>query len=197
MLIGLTGGIATGKSTFAGFMRNILDLQFFDADATVHHLLDHSVPVKSTIRSTFGPSAFNSDGTVNKSFLRKLIYEDAKARKNLEGLLHPLVRESWMQVSQTTKWAEGTFLADIPLLFETGASKYFDTVVVVASSETWQLERMKCRGINPDLQSKMLSCQMPLEEKVCLADHVVWNDGSLENLKTEAIALCRLLDKDV
>ena len=56
---------------------------------------------------------------------------------------------------------------------------------------------MKRRGINPDLQSKMLSCQMPLEEKVCLADHVVWNDGSLENLKTEAIALCRLLDKDV
>lgn len=196
MLIGLTGGIATGKSTFAGFMRDILDLQFFDADASVHHLLDHSDLVKSSLRTTFGPSAFNLDGTVNKTLLRNLIYEDAKARKDLEGLLHPLVRESWMKMTQAAKVAEGTFLADIPLLFETGSSEYFDTVVVVACSESLQRDRMKRRGLDSKLQTKMLASQMPLEEKVRLADHVVWNDGSLENLKMEAIGLSRLFVKD-
>lgn len=196
MLIGLTGGIATGKSTFSGFMRNMLDLQFFDADASVHDLLDNSDLVKSSIRATFGSSAFNSDGTVNKSFLRNLIYEDANARKSLEGILHPPVKEKWMRMSQAINVPEGTFLADIPLLFETGSSEHFDAVVVVASSETLQRDRMKNRGIISNLQTKMLSSQIPLEEKVRLADYVVWNDGSLENLKMEAITLCRLLVKD-
>lgn len=195
MLIGLTGGIATGKSTFSGFMRKIFDLQFFDADTSVHQLLDQSVPVKSSIRSNFGPLAFNSDGSVNKPYLRNLIYEDTNARQTLEGILHPLVKGSWMQMAQANTIAGSGFLADIPLLFETGSSKYFDTVVVIACSETSQLNRMKSRGIESKLLPKMLASQMPLEEKVRLADHVVWNDGSLENLKMEAIALRPLFVK--
>lgn len=196
MLIGLTGGIATGKSTFAGLIRRFFDLQFFDADASVHDLLDNSDLVKSSIRSTFGPEAFNSDGSVNKSFLRNLIYADSNAKKNLENLLHPLVKESWMRMSEATNVTKGTFFADIPLLFETGSSEYFDAVIVVACSETLQRDRMKQRGVSSKLQTKMLSSQMPLEEKVHLADHVVWNDGSLENLKIESIAISRLFVKD-
>jgi dephospho-CoA kinase len=193
MLLGLTGGIATGKTTFRHCLVEAHTFDVFDADACVHELLDGDRAVITSIADAFGSAALTPAGQPDKTFLRNRIYHDPPARRTLEGILHPRVRQRWQRQGAKARDQGRDFLADIPLLFETGAQEAFDAVVMVAASPTTQQARLHGRGQDADLIERMLATQWSIGEKVRLADHVIWNDGAPEALRRQAADLLATL----
>jgi len=193
MLLGLTGGIATGKTTFRHLLTALHPWEVFDADACVHDLLDHDPQVSAAIEGAFGPEARAPSGRPDKSFLRDRIYAHPQERKKLESILHPLVRAQWQRRAETCRAENRDLLADIPLLFETGAQAHFDAVILVASSPDTQRARLRSRGVEGGLAERMLASQWPIGEKIGLATRVVWNDGNLGALQRQAAHLAAAL----
>lgn len=194
MNLALTGGIATGKSTFGHLLRERLDAVWFDADACVHDLLDHDAAIQRAVADAFGPEVREPGGRIRRDVLRDMVFADAGARRRLEAILHPEVRRRWEALARETRDAGRHFVADIPLLYETGAETTFDLVVVVACSPDVQVARlMRDRGIAPATAQAMLASQQPISEKVGKAHRVVWNDGSPAQLATQADLLAATL----
>lgn len=193
--IGLTGGIATGKSTFATLFALRLNADFFCADSCVRDLLDHDSGVAREIREHVHPEACGPDGSPDRGFLRRLVFGDEAARRALENVLHPKVRAAWTRLAGEALQQGRPFLADIPLLFETGAASLFDAVVTVACSPEIQRERLLGRrGIDASIAKKMIASQWPIDSKIEASTHVVWNDGDLDALCTQSDFLARLFD---
>jgi dephospho-CoA kinase len=181
--IGITGGISTGKSTFCECLRGVLPTaKFFNADEAAHVLLDRS-EVKREIRAAFGSHVFSSDGDLNRANLRAIVFADATKKRALEEILHPRIRRQWKTEAKRHRNSPKFFFADIPLLYETGGENLCDRVVVVACSPKVQLGRLKKRmSITAGEARKMIESQMPLEEKIRRADHVIWNNGDRATL---------------
>jgi dephospho-CoA kinase len=191
--IGITGGISTGKSTFCECLRELLPgATFFSADQAAHALAD--VPeVKQQIRAVFGGSIFLADGDLNRAKLRAIVFGDAKKKSSLERILHPRIRRQWRAKAKGHRNSPNFFFADIPLLYETGGETLCDQVVVVACSENAQLDRLRKRMSNKITEAeKMIRSQMPLEEKIRRADHMVWNNGNRAGLAGQARLLVAL-----
>src|SRR6059036_3590250 len=177
--IGITGGISTGKSTFCECVRGTLSTaKFFNADQAAHALVQ--LPeVQQEIRAEFGSGVFSRDGDLHREKLRAIIFGDAAKRRALEQILHPRIRRQWSTDAETHRNSPDFFFADIPLLYETGGETLCDRVVVVACSYKVQLARLAERmSLKNTEAEQMIRSQMPLEEKIARADHVVWNDGS-------------------
>ena len=185
MLLGLTGGIATGKSTAARLLHDLADLTAFDADACVHELLATDQEVISAIRLEF--SLANTP--LDRATLRQIVFRDPEARRRLEGILHPVVRARWQGLAHDCRAHGRRLLADIPLLFETGAASAFDATIVVAASPQVQRQRLADRGLDQKMIDAMLASQWPIGQKVALADHVIWNDGSPAELERQCALL--------
>lgn len=196
MIIGLTGGIAAGKSTVRQTLSSRNGLVTFDADSCVRHLLESDPQVKAGIRDLFGPRVLQTDGRPSRPALRELVFHDPEARRKLEGLLHPLVRAQWQAARERCAAAGQDFLADIPLLYETGAESFFDAVVVVACSTAAQLARLEARGISPATAQAMLASQLPLGQKIENAAFAIWNDGTLVALGRQTELLLKELFPD-
>jgi dephospho-CoA kinase len=177
--IGITGGISTGKSTFYNCLCEILPrARFFDADKAAHDLVQFA-EVKQKIRAEFGSSVFSRNGDLNREKLRAIVFGDATKKRALEQILHPQIRRQWRTQAKRHRNSPDFFFADIPLLYETGGETLCDRVVVVACSEKVQLARLVGRmSLKNTEAEQMIRSQMPLEEKIARADHVVWNDGS-------------------
>jgi len=191
--IGITGGISTGKSTFCDCVRGILSAaKFFNADQAAHAFVE--VPeVQQEIRAEFGSGVFSRDGDLNREKLRAIIFGDAIKRCALERILHPRIRRQWRTEAKRHRNSPDFFFADIPLLYETGGETLCDRVVVVACSENVQVARLAQRmSINGTEAEQMIRSQMPLDEKIARADHVVWNDGSRAALMEQARFLVAL-----
>src|SRR6266702_1967246 len=191
--IGITGGISTGKSTFCGCLRELLPVaRFFDADEAAHALLNRP-EVEKQIRREFGARAFSTAGDLNRTKLRAIVFADATKRGALEQILHPRIRRQWSAEAETHRNSPNFFFADIPLLYETGGETLCDRVVVVACSQKVQLARLRKRMSVKNAEAKqMINSQMPLEEKITRADHVVWNDGDRASLVEQARFLVAL-----
>src|SRR5436189_5805661 len=177
--IGITGGISTGKSTFCECLREIFPAaKFFNADQAAHTLVQ--LPeVKQEIRAEFGAGVFSRNGDLNRETLRAIIFADATKKRALERILHPRIRRQWRAEAKRHRNSPDFFFADIPLLYETGGETLCDRVVVVACSHQVQVARLAQRmSINDTEAEQMIRSQMPLDEKIARADHVVWNDGS-------------------
>ena len=185
MLLGLTGGIATGKSTFARLMHAGAKLTAFDADACVHELLATDQDIISHIRSEFSLP----DAAIDRAALRELVFRNSEARRRLEAILHPVVQARWQKLAKDCRANGASLLADIPLLFETGAADTFDTTIVVAASPQVQRQRLADRGLDREMIDAMLASQWPIGQKVALADHVIWNDGSPAELERQCVLL--------
>ncbi len=194
--IGLTGGVATGKSTVRGILMARQNLEVFDADAHVHHLLRSDPRVAEEIRTRFGAAFIHPDGTPDRAALRNLVFRDPHARRDLEALLHPLVQSEWKNQRARCIAAGIHFLADIPLLYETQSEAAFDAVIVVAASPAVQLARMKARGLTEKIAHAMLASQLPIGQKVTQASFVVWNDGTLATLDRQINLLAKQLFAD-
>jgi dephospho-CoA kinase len=195
--IGITGGISTGKSTFSNCLCEILPgARFFDADTAAHDL-GELPEVKQKIRAEFGNSVFSRDGDLNREKLRTIIFGDATRKRALEQILHPRIRHQWRAEAKRHRNSPNFFFADIPLLYETGGETLCDRVVVVACSQKVQLARLRERMSLKDTEAEqMIRSQMPLEEKIARADHVVWNDGSRAALMEQARFLAALWQRE-
>ncbi len=192
--IGITGGISTGKSTFCQCVREILpEARFFDADKATHQLIDLDPQVKKELLAEFGAEAFSGKGDLNRKQLRAIIFQDAAKKNALEKILHPRIRRQWSAEANKHRQSPDFFFADIPLLYETGGETLCDRVVVVACSPGIQLASLLARsGIERGAAKEMIKSQMPLEEKIKKADHVVWNNGDRSVLKGQAEKLVEL-----
>jgi dephospho-CoA kinase len=179
--IGITGGVATGKSTVArrllAALGDTVPADLFDADFEARRLTDVDLVVQEKIRSAFGAQVFDSEGNLARNRLRELVFHDAVARKTLESILHPRIREAWIGRAR----GERLLLADIPLLYETGAEPYFDRIIVTACSCASQIQRLvHGRQLSESIARQMIQAQMPLEEKIRRADYLVWTDCPLD-----------------
>jgi dephospho-CoA kinase len=191
--IGITGGLSTGKTTFSQCLRELLPTaRFFDADEAAHQLVDLA-EVRKAIRDEFGSEVFSNTGDLNRGALRAIIFGDAAKKRALEQILHPRIRRQWSAEAEKHRNAPDFFFADIPLLYETGGETLCDRVVVVACSRSVQEQRLRERsGITPDAAEQMIASQMPLDEKIKRADHVIWNNGTAELLRAETKLLVDL-----
>jgi dephospho-CoA kinase len=192
-VIGITGGISTGKSTFCKCLREILPgAKFFDADEAAHALIDFP-EIKEQIRREFGNAVFSNAGDLKRDKVRAIVFADATKRRALEEILHPRIRRQWMAEAEKHHNSPDYFFADIPLLYETGGERLCERVIVVACSHKIQLSRLsKGRSLKSSEAEKMVKSQMPLEEKIKRADHVVWNNGDRASLMEQAKNLVTL-----
>jgi len=191
--IGITGGVATGKTAFCESLQDIVPAaKFFNADQAAHALVQ--LPeVKQEIRAEFGAGVFSRNGDLNREKLRAIIFGDATKKRALERILHPRIRGQWRAEAESHRNSPDFFFADIPLLYETGGQTLCDRVVVVACSYKVQLARLRGRmSLKNTEAEQMIKSQMPLEEKIARADHVVWNDGSRAALMEQAHFLAAL-----
>jgi dephospho-CoA kinase len=191
--IGITGGISTGKSTFVESLRELLPVAtFFDADEAAHALLNR-LEVQKQIRREFGARVFSTAGDLNRTKLRAIVFGDATKKRALERVLHPRIRRQWRTEAKKHRNSPKFFFADIPLLYETGGETLCDRVVLVGCSEKVQLARLRKRMSIRSAEAKhMINSQMPLEEKIRHADHVVWNNGDRASLMEQARFLVAL-----
>ena len=178
-VIGITGGISTGKSTFCDCLREIVPAaKYFNADRAAHELTESDAEVKRLLRDRFGAEIFSTAGDLNRAALRAIVFADAEKKSALEQILHPRIRQQWSRAAEQSRKSGDLFLADIPLLYETGGETLCDRVVVVACSRETQLQRLMARtGLAQTEAERIVNSQMALKEKMARADHVVWNNG--------------------
>ena len=179
--VGITGGVATGKSTVARELfrrlRTRLAVELFSSDLEARRLTDDDFVVQEEIKSAFGAQVCDPEGNLARDRIRDLVFHDAAARKILESILHPRIREAWIGRTK----GDGLLLAEIPLLYETGAESYFERIIVTACSRGSQVERIVSeRHLSRELADHIIRSQMDLEEKMRRADWVVWTDCSTE-----------------
>src|SRR5216117_3688376 len=193
-VIGITGGISTGKSTLCACLREIVpSAKFFDADHAAHQLVDFDPEVKKEIRREFGSAIFSADQELNREKLRHIVFNDAAKKCALEQILHPRIRRQWSAEAEKHRNSSDFFFADIPLLYETRAEALCDRVVVVACFSRTQLHwLMERASLERAAAEQMINAQMPLDEKIRRADHVVWNNGDPATLAVQARFLIAL-----
>ncbi len=196
-MIGLSGGIGSGKSTVAR-MFVALGATVIDADAIVHELQARGQPLLLEIAAAFGDEVIDAEGALDRAALGDIVFRDETARKRLNDLVHPKVGAEFARRVQAAVAAGVSVLVlDIPLLFEgrragTGASAAmpFDATVLVYASEQTQIARqMERDGCDREEALRRIRAQMPLAEKRALADHVIENDGLLSETERQVRAL--------
>ena len=185
-VIGITGSIASGKSTFKDLLVKKLACESVDADAIARNLLEKDECVRREVLSAISPEAYKPDGTPDRSEIRRIIYNDPAAKARLEAILHPRVRKIWGEAADVAKTGGRHLIVDIPLLFETDAAGHFDFIITVACSPEVQMRRLVERGIETVLAKKIIHSQMPVPDKISRSSHVVWNDGGLAALQGQA-----------
>jgi dephospho-CoA kinase len=187
-ILGITGGIATGKSSFTNLLRRIMPSEVFDADECARDLTANNPDIKQEIIAQFGAEITTGGGEIDRAKLRKIVFAEPEKRTRLEAILHPVIRARWMQLAQNNRAARSNdwLFVDIPLLFETHAEEFFDAVVVVVCSASTQRQRLLAtRGLGNDMAGKMIASQMDLSLKIEKADHVIWNNSSLLHLEQQ------------
>jgi len=179
-VLGLTGGVGMGKSATAELLRS-RRIPVVDTDDLARVVVEPGQPALTEIRSQFGREVFSSDGSLERKKLAGIVFSDADARKKLERIVHPRIRELWREQIQTWR-GQGHAMAIvvIPLLFETGAETELDATICVACSEATQLERLSARGWNVEQMQQRINAQWPIDKKMEKANYVIWTEGSIE-----------------
>ena len=195
--IGITGGISTGKTTFADCLRELLpQAEFFNADRAARELTDGDPAVREEIVREFGGQIYSPEGHLNRGQLRATVFQSNAKRRALEKILHPRIRQQWRAKAESYRESSVFFFADIPLLYETGGEILCDAVVVVACYPELQLARLLQRTrLSRDEAGEIIKSQMSLEEKMKRANHLVWNNGGLTGLMEQARLLTELWRK--
>ena len=192
-IIGITGGIASGKSTFSRALAEIRGASIFDSDACARELLDSDPAVREAVIRDILSSAYRADGTPDRAAIRAIVFSDPAAKARLEAILHPLVRARRQALADYARGEGCDLLVDIPLLFETAASSAFDLVVAVACSPEIQTRRAMSRGLTLAQVQQIVASQWGNVKKIAQSDFVVWNDGSLRMLQAQAEELAARL----
>lgn len=177
-IIVLTGGIASGKSTVAEYLRQEKGAAVINADHITRALQQPGCDGYQAICQAFGKEYVLHDGQLNRPKLAGLIFQDAGAKEKLESILHPLIYQAInTQIQKSVLAGHGLVVAEIPLLFETSMQHQYPEVWLVAASKTVQLQRlMQWDGLNKQQALARIHAQMPLSQKTALADAVIHTD---------------------
>lgn len=186
--VGLTGGIATGKST-VGAMFVELGCHLIDSDRITHDLLTPGQAVHAAVVKEFGNRILAADGTIDRRILGDIVFkEDPQARARLNSLVHPAViqrQQKWLREIEAHD-PQGIAIVDAALMIEVGTYKNYDRVIVVTCSPEIQKERLRARSALPEDQIEArVHSQMPMEEKVKYADFVIDTSGSLPTTRAQ------------
>jgi dephospho-CoA kinase len=186
--VGLTGGIATGKSTVVRMLVK-RGARVIDYDGLVHALQEPGHPVWKQIVAAFGRDILDADERIDRKKLGALVFDNEPRRKALEGIVHPAVlEEAQRQSDQIGKEdKQAIVLSDIPLLLEVGLQERFDLILLVYAPPEMQIRRvMKRNKLTRDEAAARLKAQMPIDEKLKFADLVIRNDGTMRELEKRA-----------
>lgn len=187
MKLGLTGGIACGKSTVAAMLVQ-RGAKLIDADAVAREVVLPGEPALSEIAAAFGRQVLNEDGTLDRQKLGTVVFGNREQLDRLESILHPAIRSRmWDKINVYEAEDPGQLIvADIPLLYETGQAGLYDKVMVVYVPRAVQLERLMARNsLTAEEAGKRIDLQMDIEEKKRLADIVIDNSGSIQNTERQ------------
>jgi len=196
-IVGLTGGIGSGKSTVARFLLK-LGAVVIDADAIVHELQAAGSPVLSELADAFGSEIIDDTGALDRAALGAIVFRDAEKRALLGSILHPKVAaEMARRIESARESAVELIVLDIPLLFEgreagTGAAAQmsFDATLLIYAPEPLQIERqMKRDGCDREESLRRIRAQLPIEKKKQMADFVIDNSGTPEETERQVHAL--------
>ena len=186
--VGLTGGVASGKSTVSAILAD-LGAVVIDADALAREVVARGTPGLDAVVAEFGPDVLTPEGDLDRPAMGRLVFADDAARKRLEAIIHPLVIERMAEI-ETTAGEDDVVVHDIPLLAEGGRADTFDAVVVVDAPRDLQVERMLGdRGWTREDAESRIAAQATREERRAIATHVIDNNGTLEELRTRVEAV--------
>jgi dephospho-CoA kinase len=197
LIVGLTGGVASGKTAVSRVLREE-GAYIIDADQIARELVQPHKPAWNELVRAFGKEILQEDGSIHRRKLADRVFTDPEQRKVLNQILHPRIKE---EMDRRTKEIgqrdpEAIVVIDAPLLVELGVYRQVDQLIVVTSTQMQQMERLKERdGRSPEEALRLFSSQMPVEEKVKLADFVIRNEGSLEETKKRAKEVFKELKK--
>ncbi len=193
--LGLTGGIASGKSTVAAMFAD-LGAHLVDTDAIARQVVAPGGPVLARIVEAFGPQVLGPDGGLDRPRLRERIFSDPVARERLNAIVHPAVgaavEDALARIARQDP--RGVALVDVPLLYETNTQGRYDAVVVVFVPPELQVQRLMARDkVSREAAEQSLGAQMPLEQKRRLAQFVVDNSGTLQETREQVRAVWNAL----
>jgi dephospho-CoA kinase len=184
LLVGLTGGIGSGKTTVARWLAE-RGAVVIDADALARDAVDPSTPGFDAVVARFGHGVVRADGSLDRRGLADVVFADDDARRDLESIVHPEVRRGIAEIVAANAGSDRVVLLDSPLLIETGAYRDCEVVVVVAAEPETQIARLVARGMDEADARARLAAQMPLSRKAEVADVVLDNEGSLDELRDQ------------
>ena len=157
-----------------------------DADVLSREVVAPGTPGLAAVRRRFGPDAVRRDGTMDRVRVGQIVFKDKRARLDLEAIIHPAVIKAINDFFNTLPKRTPFAVADIPLVFETGRDKEFDAIVVVACPREMQIERMMARNkLSREDAERRLNAQLPIEQKVKKATHVIKTDGTFEQTNAQ------------
>jgi dephospho-CoA kinase len=181
-LVGLTGGIGSGKSTVA---ERLVEhgVELIDADQVAREVVEPGKPAWRKIVDHFGRDVLDEDGFIDRTRLGAIVFGDEKKRALLNELTHPPVIESIASQMEVLQAFDGVVVIDVPLLVESGVNRGYEAVVVVAAKPDTQLRRLvELRGMSATEAQARIDAQAPLESKLEIATHVIWNEGTVAEL---------------
>jgi dephospho-CoA kinase len=194
-LLGLTGGIASGKSTVAAILRR-LGAVIIDADELSREVVAPGQDAWKEIVTTFGSDILQENKTLDRKKLRKIVFDNPEARKKLEEIVHPRVRAlAEKKISELRAAGKSIIVYEVPLLFEAQIHLWLRPVILVACDVDTQMKRLLERDhLTESEAQKHLDAQMSLEDKRKLADYVIENNGSLEELERQVRTLLEKIE---
>lgn len=180
-IIGLTGGIATGKTTVSNYLANYYGLSILDADIYAKEAVEVDSPILQTIKQRYGDTICLNNGKLNRQKLGKIIFNNSTEKKWLESQIHPYVRQRFQE--ETNQSEEKVIVLDIPLLFESNLTYLVTETWVVYCPYEQQLKRlMKRNYLTQEQAIARITSQLPMKEKVKMGDIIIDNSSTLENL---------------
>jgi len=192
--LGLTGGIASGKSAVAGMLRE-LGFPVLDADALAHRLMEPGQPAHDEVLREFGAEIAGADGRIDRAKLAAVVFADREKLERLNGIVHPRVLEEMQR--QFAEWESrdtlGAAFVEAALIIEAGYHKLLDGVVVTWCKPEQQLERLLARGFSAEEARRRIAAQMPVEEKLRYATERIDCSGTLEETRKQVAALAAKL----
>ena len=195
LIVGLTGGIATGKSSIAAMFER-RGAHVIDFDVLARVVVEPGKPAWNDIVDFFGSSVLNEDRTLNRAKVGDIVFADKGKRRALEGFIYPRISEEYARLLGEINDGDpdAIVLADVPLLIETGMKGLFEKIIVVYAPREQQMERLIHRdGLDREAAMRRLEAQMPIEDKLKHADYVVRNSGSLEEAEIEVDGIYKSL----
>lgn len=192
LVIGLTGSIATGKSTISEMFKE-LDIPVVDADLIAREVVEKGKPAYEQVVAYFGTEILQSDGEFDRKKLGSIVFNDDKKREKLNSIVHPAIREEMIKQRESHKARKVACLVlDIPLLYESNLIDYVDKIVVSYVTEEIQLERLVKRDQSTvDEAQARINSQISIEKKKQLADAIIDNTGSRENSRQQLETLLK------